>query len=238
MASGDSETLRKPSGNAFLRSWVWKREHRPDRDRFHLPYNHKACVNGLERDLVIFQTPFQTSGFASTVWDSAIVLSKYLEKWPQIVTSKTCLELGAGCGLPGIVAACLGASSVVLTDFPENLELLQKNIESNKVEDIASVRPLVWGSRSDVLAKPFGLVLATDVMYYVEAVNSLLNTLKAASDSDTVILLAYGRNRQAEDTFHEKVSAYFSIRHVTVAELDEVYQCIDVDVLELKLKPK
>lgn len=37
----------------------------------------------------------------STVWDSAIVLAKYLEKWPGTVVGKQCIELGAGCGLAG-----------------------------------------------------------------------------------------------------------------------------------------
>jgi hypothetical protein len=39
--------------------------------------------------------------FLRAVWDSAIVLSKYIEKWPAKVCGKRCIELGAGCGLPG-----------------------------------------------------------------------------------------------------------------------------------------
>lgn len=35
------------------------------------------------------------------VWDSAIVLAKYLERWPEIVAGKGCIELGSGCGLAG-----------------------------------------------------------------------------------------------------------------------------------------
>lgn len=37
------------------------------------------------------------------VWDSSIVLSKYLERWPQIIEGKHCIELGAGCGLPEVM---------------------------------------------------------------------------------------------------------------------------------------
>lgn len=29
------------------------------------------------------------------------MLAKYLEKWPEIVAGKKCIELGAGCGLAG-----------------------------------------------------------------------------------------------------------------------------------------
>ncbi|XP_057824880.2 uncharacterized protein LOC131036885 [Cryptomeria japonica] len=224
------------SPNPFLRAWAWKREHRPDRDRFHRPYGYKLKTGGLLHDLVIHQSPFKNTGFASTVWDSAIVLSKYLEKWPHIVGEKDCIELGAGCGLPGIVAAYLGASSVRLTDFPENLDLLQRNVIANKMQKTVSVIPLVWGNRSELLSGPFDLVIATDVMYCVEVVDSLLNTFKMLSGPDTIILLAYGRNRQAEQAFLEKARFNFLIKQVSNEELDDVYQCIDVDVLELRLK--
>ncbi|KAH9320442.1 hypothetical protein KI387_015081, partial [Taxus chinensis] len=72
----------------------------PDRDRFHRPYHYKLKARGVLHELVINQSPFKTTGFASTVWDSAIVLSKYLERWPHLVEEKDCVELGAGCGLP------------------------------------------------------------------------------------------------------------------------------------------
>jgi hypothetical protein len=36
-----------------------------------------------------------------TVWDSAIVLAKYMERWPEKVVGKRCIELGSGCGLAG-----------------------------------------------------------------------------------------------------------------------------------------
>lgn len=235
LKSNNNGTQRNKA-NSFLRSWAWKREHRPDKDRFDKPYHHKVVVQGVPHDLVINQAPFKTTGFASTVWDSAIVLSKYLERLPQKVEGRNCIELGAGCGLPGIVAAYLGASSVLLTDFPDNLDLLQRNVMINKVQKTISVHPLVWGSRSERLISPFDLIIATDVMYCLEAVDSLLSTLKMASDAETIILLAYGRNRQAEQTFLEKAHRYFSVKQVSDEELDDVYRCVDVDVLELRVK--
>ena len=50
---------------------------------------------------MIKQLPFGVEGFASTVWDSSIVLSKYVQKHPHLFKGKRCLELGAGCGLIG-----------------------------------------------------------------------------------------------------------------------------------------
>jgi predicted nicotinamide N-methyase len=54
--------------------------------------------------LRVEQRPFGAEGFASTVWDSSIVMAKYLERHAPQFAGKRCLELGAGCGLVG---ACL-----------------------------------------------------------------------------------------------------------------------------------
>lgn len=43
-----------------------------------------------------------------TVWDGALVLSKYFELHPNLVQGKYCIELGAGTGLVGIVMGLLG----------------------------------------------------------------------------------------------------------------------------------
>ena len=74
--------------------------------------------------LCIKQAPFGPLGFASTVWDSSIVMAKYIEKNAGVFKGKRCVELGAGCGLVGVVLARVGAE-VVLTDLHPNLPLLQ-----------------------------------------------------------------------------------------------------------------
>jgi hypothetical protein len=60
---------------AFFRAWAWKREHRPDRDRFHRPYVHALQPPGADGNgdgdnggtaIVIKQCKFGPEGFAST----------------------------------------------------------------------------------------------------------------------------------------------------------------------------
>jgi hypothetical protein len=45
------------------------------------------------------------------------------------VRSKRVLELGAGCGLVGIATGVLGASHVTMTDLPDTMTMLQRNID-------------------------------------------------------------------------------------------------------------
>nr|GFD22491.1 protein N-lysine methyltransferase METTL21A [Tanacetum cinerariifolium] len=55
------------------------------------------------------------------MWDSGIVLGKFLEHAVEtgqlFLQGKKLVELGAGCGLVGCIAALLG-SQVILTDMP------------------------------------------------------------------------------------------------------------------------
>ncbi len=52
----------------------------------------------------------------------------------------------------------------------------------------------------------------------------------------TEVLLAYGRNRPAEALFQKAAAKIFDTHEVPEAELDAVYQCMDVTVLRLRLR--
>ena len=56
--------------------------------------------------------------FADDVWPGARALSDHLDEHSELCAGKTVLELGAGCGLPSVVACKLGASLCVCTDYP------------------------------------------------------------------------------------------------------------------------
>jgi predicted nicotinamide N-methyase len=94
--------------------------------RFDRPYLHPFQGGHL----TIHQQRFRELGFASTVWDSSVVLAKHLENCAQRYAGKRCLDLSAGCGLPGIVLSKLRAR-VTATDLAPNLALLRKNAAAN-----------------------------------------------------------------------------------------------------------
>lgn len=67
-------------------------------------------VECIKKTLNLFQS--EVGDESCVVWDAAIVLSKYLEElelrnkgW---LKNKKVVELGAGLGCVGLVAACLG----------------------------------------------------------------------------------------------------------------------------------
>ena len=81
------------------------------------------------------------------VWRGALLLCDYLLSQPRLLRGATVLELGAGCGLSGLLAASPGlrARSVYVTDCVESvLANAQANVELNGVGAVARVRRLDW----------------------------------------------------------------------------------------------
>ena len=56
---------------------------------------------------------------AHHLWNGSRVVADFFESHLEEVQGRTFLELGAGAGLPSIVAGLLGARKVVVTDFPD-----------------------------------------------------------------------------------------------------------------------
>eukprot|EP00882_Tetradesmus_deserticola_P029667 GHRQ01033253.1.p1 GENE.GHRQ01033253.1~~GHRQ01033253.1.p1 ORF type:complete len:160 (+),score=50.83 GHRQ01033253.1:167-646(+) len=95
-----------------------------------------------------------------------------------------------------------------------------------------------WGCElHEVLAEPFDVIVACDVMYIDELVPDLVQSLLLLSHQGSIILIAHGRNRPAEPAFKLAAAQHFEVGLVPGDELDEVYQCSDVDVLRLRRLP-
>jgi nicotinamide N-methyltransferase len=71
------------------------------------------------------------------LWNTAKVLSTYLLRHTGLIQGNSVLELGAGAGLPSIIAALAGAQRVVVTDYPDAslVENLRYNVDMNVPED-------------------------------------------------------------------------------------------------------
>ena len=272
-------TTKKPNDlSAFYRAWQWKREHLPDRLRFHTPYRYEwdnsdpaAAANAaaapppppLPPPLSIDQRPFGPEGFASTVWDSSIVVAKMIEMRMAEYAGKACLDLSAGCGLPAAVLAALGScKAVVATDLPANLPLLRRNMEravecrrehgqqTPRSGPVVAVIPHTWGEDVAPLLAAAGLlddghhprrafdrVFLCDGMYISEpaVVRQLVASVAALVDRGTgEAVVSHGRNRGAEGAFLDEARLLgMRVDEVPARELHPDYVCNDVSVFRL-----
>jgi len=74
-------------------------------------------------------------GLGCALWDGSVILARWIYQNRRTFVDATVLELGAGCGLPGILAAKY-AKSVILTEYIQQLvENLEYNITLNSDDD-------------------------------------------------------------------------------------------------------
>uniref|UniRef100_A0A3Q1ERS0 Methyltransferase 23, arginine n=1 Tax=Acanthochromis polyacanthus TaxID=80966 RepID=A0A3Q1ERS0_9TELE len=102
------------------------------------------------------------------VWPSAVVLAQYLWTYRDELKGKTVLELGAGVGLPGVVAASCGAAVILSdsSDKPSCLQNCRRSCDANGLQEVALVG-LKWGEVSPdlVLLPRLDVIIGSDVFY-------------------------------------------------------------------------
>ncbi|TRY72694.1 hypothetical protein TCAL_03390 [Tigriopus californicus] len=193
-----------------------------------------------------------TGSEAVVVWDAALVLAYYLEHRQEALRldqgPQTVLELGSGTGAVGLVAAALGARTV-LTDLPEVLPLLERNIDLNRrvLDGPAQARALPWGHDhldrvSDLLDPGVDYILVSDCVYYEAALEPLIDTLVALSRAQTRVLVSYEERTSptqvaVQRRFRELVERHFRIHPVPPAECHPDYACPEIKLWTLEKRP-
>ncbi|KAJ4728775.1 Lysine methyltransferase [Melia azedarach] len=151
----------------------------------------------------------------SWLWRSAIVLAEFMSTHLHFQT-KSVLELGAGAGLPGLTAARLGATRVVLTDIQLLLPGLINNVVANGLEDRVEVRELVWGSDESEMSRlgelgEFDIVLMSDVFYDAEEMVGLGKTLKKVCGKGTMVWAVSEMRPWTSECVNELMSQGFGV---------------------------
>ena len=119
------------------------------------------------------------------------MMASYIEEHAQEMTQgKTVLELGAGAGLPGLVAARSGASQVIITDYPDAdlIENLAYNIETSQQPSRPPrntvAQRYLWGSHVGPLLahlpdpnRGFDVLLLADLLFNHHCHEALVSTV-------------------------------------------------------------
>ncbi|KAM9494461.1 protein N-lysine methyltransferase METTL21A isoform 1-T2 [Clarias gariepinus] len=169
-----------------------------------------------ERSIRLAQD-WRGGGVAAVVWDAAVVMCMYLELGHVKLKNRTAIELGAGTGLVGIVAALLGAD-VTITDRSPALKFLEANVKENIPSDLQEavrVSELTWGESLERFASGgYDLVLGADIVYLEETFSALLQTLEHLSSENTEVLLACRIRYERDERFLSMLGNRFSVQEV------------------------
>lgn len=141
----------------------------------------------------------------------------YLELGKVELKEKRVIELGAGTGLVGIVAALMGAK-VTTTDREPALEFLSANVKSNLPPDSqvsVDVSELTWGEGLERYpAGGFDIILGADIIYLEDTFVPLLKTLDYLCSDSTVVLLACKIRYERDTNFLEMLKQRFTVEEV------------------------
>jgi methyltransferase-like protein 23 len=122
---------------------------------------HTSAVLSYEDEYRFLQGDQPKVPYGVVLWPSAIALAHELAS--RSLAGKRVLELGAGTGLPGIVAATLGAR-VVQTDRQEvALYVAKLNGERNGVSSSIELRDADWTAWTD--RGVYDFIVGSDIIY-------------------------------------------------------------------------
>ena len=182
-----------------------------------VPYDYKtnnSSMTATTTSVIIRHHGEYPNSTGLAVWRGSEILARFLCDQQQLCDSsetreatngvveirqKKVLEVGAGAGLPGIVAhKVLGAKSVLVTDGDyDALNNLQRNVETNRRKGDDSCRiscqQLIWGRAVGTFLETHGkqdVVLAADCVYMVPSLRPLWKTIDALLTEDGLFVYA------------------------------------------------
>lgn len=166
--------------------------------------------------------------FWAVLWPSAIALARLLRE-QRIPAGCRILELGAGIGLAGLVAALQGGA-VTQTDYvPGALALQRTNAELNGV---GGMQHELADWRSFDLGRKYDWIIGSDILYEPGLHSSLEEIFRSCLAEDGTLMLA-DPGREGGKTFIEALlAAGFSGRHEEVSiEFDGLIYRVTIWIL-------
>jgi predicted nicotinamide N-methyase len=159
---------------------------------------------------------------AGSVWYAGLALSLYLAALdPEILGNATVCELGAGCCVPGLVSAALGARSVSVTDLACNIEHMTSIIDRNAHALGCPVTAAVieFGVQSAFDADSFSLILGADIGFDISLQPLIRSTLLSLAGEHTrIILCEEVRWKDIFNWYVEELETCFNV-HVSEAPM-------------------
>lgn len=178
-------------------------------------------------------------GLGGTVWEAALVLSRFLHSQPALLAGATSvLELGSGTGLCGLAVAKFFPGTVTVTDLPLYQGLLHHNTELNGTPANLIITDLDW--RAPKRLGDFDLILGTDIVYDEVLHAPLLDAIEANMSEHTTVLLCNERRTALDLKFYRAWQQRgWVLTLIPQALLDPTLRCEEMRIFKgTKLGPR
>jgi predicted nicotinamide N-methyase len=169
------------------------------------------------------------------LWPASLILARFVLTLPP--QDDPLLELGAGLGVPGLLAARRGWR-VYLTDLdPDALEFARAAVEINELDHLVEVRPLDWTLPPDPLG-PFSTVIGAEILYHPPLYPQLRDLLAHLLQPQGSVFISH-EERPFPITFFDLARERFTVKTTsqTLRSLDDKKQTSRVYLYALKHLP-
>ncbi len=141
------------------------------------------------------------------LWESAMVLAEFLagQKFEE---NTTLLDLGAGLGVPGLIAAAAGCNTT-LTDYEEIILDFQRVSAAASKLDNVQFEMLDWLNPRDI--GRYDIIIGAEILFREDFYQPLLDVMAQTLKPGGVIYLAHDINRQSLSPFLHKAQEFYNI---------------------------
>jgi len=143
-------------------------------------------IEGELLEVVSDPSHYMFQGVGGNIWNSSLGFAPFLNRTLP-AADKLVLELGAGCGVPGLhLARRRPDTKVILSDVPHLLPLLRFN--AREISN-AEVVPLTWGNMSHMrplMDREVDTIVASDIVFDPDFYDVLLETLRLLACGDAL----------------------------------------------------
>ncbi|XP_032994358.1 EEF1A lysine methyltransferase 3 [Lacerta agilis] len=191
-------------------------------DAFPVESRYRFCGH----ELSIAQHHGAQLGVAAPVWEAALTLCEYFEAQKLNFWGKKVIELGAGTGLVGILAALLGGD-VTITDLPVAMKQIEENVRRNVPAECMTrtrVCALSWGVDHKEFPANYDFILGADIVYLKHTYPLLIRTLQHLCGAQSTIYLS-SKMRQEHSTalfFESLLPVHFASKLVFRDEVENI----------------
>lgn len=177
---------------------------------------------------MLVKNPGQPFPFWARIWPASRALSDFLISYPEYVSNRKLLEIGAGIGLPSFSIAQKAVSILISDHDPAAVALLKKNITALGLVH-ASALCIDWNDFPTGLSAD--TILLSDVNYDPEQFDVLLTLIRNWIDAGSTVILSTPQ-RIMGIPFVAALSNY--ITHQTTSSIAEAGGVIDISIFVLE----
>lgn len=190
--------------------------------RFHVPRTIERFIDP--------EDPLHNFPLWSKIWEASLLLGSKMAA-RAVCRGEHLIELGAGLGVAGLVAAAFG-HDITITEFdPHALAFLEANRLENQC-NTARVRRLDWNHLD--LDEHFKVILGSELIYKESDFKTMRTLFRTLLKSDGEVLLA-GEIRQTNKAFLDCMQSEF---HIQIAKQTLRSETQAIPLLLIRMVPK